>query len=1015
MKPWSRMADRLLLVLAVAFAFLAASFAARNSDLFLHLASGRLLAEGGYTFGVDPFAYTTGGAYWANHSWLFDLGLYAGHNILGGSALVVLKALAVAATAGLLLFLSRGVKPNWIAAGCVVVAILAMTPRLLLQPAVVSFLLLAVCLVLLRAGGRALFALPAVIVLWVNLDSWVLLGPVLVLLFAIGERFSLVSPGQRRLPLWLLPACLAACLCSPHHIHALALPAELSPAVWRSTLRQDSRFAGLFASPWQWGPLVSAGGLNLAAWAYFVLLGLGVLSFLVNRRACRDWRGPVWLVFALLAAWQARLVPFFAVVAAPITALNFGECVSPAALPRTGRIGALLLGLVLVALTWPGWLQGAYRRDRALRWEVVVDPSLHRAAETVRRWRRDGHLPAHVRTFAVHPDVAHYLAWFCPGEKTFFDSRWQLFLSIADQYERLSGLFGAVPIGMGHPGEAEAALQEHDIGCVVLYDPDLRRLAPGLRLVVGPGAAWELLHLDGQAVLLGWKKAMTGPLAALHSDVEHLPFGHGAEEVFPLPARWGPQTLAQPLPWWHAYLHPPSDPPWEAATAAILVRLNEDAAPDHRRQLQQRIACQTAEVLGLAPLAAGSVGGATSLAASLALGGHLLPDAAELPAGLPLLGTTAARRAVAARPDHAGAWLVLAEAYLALGRGTLEATAPGELQPLARVRHIQIITALTQAVTLDPDLTAAHDLLATQFLEQGQYDLALQHREAQLRLTRASGPAAGEGREAFARRLEQLTQAVEAIRGVVLDNEARFLVHSDGLAGSPLARARVAVQLGLPTKAVDDVLLRSHPDLYGIDGLRLLLDLLLQTGRAQSARDLLDREELRKSPTALGFVDISDDRRHIVYRFPAYDWFDVCQSAAAGDYDRAAGALERLRTRLEHEGERVRVRAIPAASWMMAAEVALGTSPFPLLSNLPTRLERERFLSVVVRNEFQVVERADLHVVEGLLLLEAGAVNRAAAHFHTALPLYSQAVTGPTLPGQLLALRYLREIKGGDW
>src|SRR5947209_15409150 len=87
-----RWPDAVLAALVLTFAFLAASFAARNSDLWLHLATGRLLAHGDYTFGTDPFAYTTPGIYWANHAWLFDLLLYAGHQALGGAALVALKA-----------------------------------------------------------------------------------------------------------------------------------------------------------------------------------------------------------------------------------------------------------------------------------------------------------------------------------------------------------------------------------------------------------------------------------------------------------------------------------------------------------------------------------------------------------------------------------------------------------------------------------------------------------------------------------------------------------------------------------------------------------------------------------------------------------------------------------------------------------------------------------------------------------------------------------------------------------
>src|SRR4051812_25725348 len=102
-----RRLDALLAVLVVAFACLAASFPARNSDFWRHLAAGRLLAHGEYTFGVDPFAYTTAGVYWANHAWLFDLALYLGFLALGGAGLVALKACGVAVLAGLMLRQSR--------------------------------------------------------------------------------------------------------------------------------------------------------------------------------------------------------------------------------------------------------------------------------------------------------------------------------------------------------------------------------------------------------------------------------------------------------------------------------------------------------------------------------------------------------------------------------------------------------------------------------------------------------------------------------------------------------------------------------------------------------------------------------------------------------------------------------------------------------------------------------------------------------------------------------------------
>ena len=47
----------------------------------------------------------------------------------------------------------------------------------------------------------------------------------------------------------------------------------------------------------------------------------------------------VWLPFAILAAWQARMILFLAVVAAPITALNFQDFLASLAAKKTGRQG----------------------------------------------------------------------------------------------------------------------------------------------------------------------------------------------------------------------------------------------------------------------------------------------------------------------------------------------------------------------------------------------------------------------------------------------------------------------------------------------------------------------------------------------------------------------------------------------------------------------------------------------------------------------------------------------------
>lgn len=269
-----RVLDGALAGVVLLFGFLAASFVARNGDLWQHLATGRLLARGDYQIGVDPFAYTTDGVYWANHSWLYDWLAYVLFDLAGGAVLVVLKALLVTVLAWVMLRVRRtdGGRIT-LPAACTLLALLALSPRLLLQPVVLSYCFLGLTLWLLwrapSVPGTALKRfgpLLGLFVLWVNLDSWFFLGPLLVACFWLGDR--------RRIPGWLLPASLAVCLLNPHHVRAFTLPVELSLVLARSGIRQDPRFQRAFASPWEVGEFLRpVAGVSLAAWAYFVLVG----------------------------------------------------------------------------------------------------------------------------------------------------------------------------------------------------------------------------------------------------------------------------------------------------------------------------------------------------------------------------------------------------------------------------------------------------------------------------------------------------------------------------------------------------------------------------------------------------------------------------------------------------------------------------------------------------------------------------------------------------------------------
>jgi hypothetical protein len=1015
--------DRLLTVLVLGLAFLTASFLARNSDIWFHLAAGRLLAQGQFTFGADPFAYTTALVYWANHAWLFDLVLYGLYNLVGGTGLVVLKALLVAALAGLLLGVSRPGGAAWVPVAATTLAVLAMSPRLLLQPACASYFLLGLTFWLLwrphaRQGAAGPSWLPFVFVLWVNVDEWFLLGPLLAALFWLGERLQ----GERRTPGWVVPAGLAACLLNPFTFHAFTLPAELSPVAWTAGLLQDVRFQPQFASPWQPAFLRAAAGGSAPALAYFALTALGLASFLVHRQALRGWRLVVWLPFALLAAWQARTIPFFAVVAAPITALNWQDV-----LAGRGRLAArLLLGPALLALcflTWAGWLAGPGRDGRHVAWGLLPDPSLQQAAEALHGWRRQGRLLPDERVFAVAPEVAHYGAWFCPGEKHFFDHRYQLFPGAAGDYEAVCRALepGLVP---DRPGAEEGSrdwrqvLRGHGVGLVVFYDRDPRRVLAVLDRLGDDREHWTLLGVAGQAVIAGWKEARPpGGFAPLAFDAERLAFGpqdEATRAALPAAPEQGPEPMPSPRGFWARLSRPPAAPTWESpAAAAFLGSFDGSEARRHRQRLE-------ADQLGLV---AGLAGLPAQPAEVFAVAFELAPSAplisTDRSPALPLLAVRAARRAVAADPEEAGAWLRLGQSYLRLSSATSEHSDEGSFPPLSQLRHTQIVTALEEALRLNPDLEDAHRELTSLYGRSNSLDLALEHRQEELRLTRRAGRRPGETEEAWADRLEQLEKDTARLERIVQDRRNRYAAGSRQMQGDRLQQAAGALRLGLPRLAAEEVLMPAPAEVLGLPGMKLELDLLLSLGRADDVRHTLAEEGVKAGKDKLPYNELPAPRGpggaplySIPYHWPAYEWLQALEAAGVGDYAEAGEALRAIRAglRVGHERLKARLRTFAPEEQLMLSGLLSG--PLPFLPAYAARRLVEQRSALQAGESVLRAQQADLCVLEGLLALEQGATDDARTAFAEAERLGAPPA-GPPAPygGRAIAADYLRRLR----
>ncbi len=310
--------EGILVVLLLTFAFVVASFRANNSDLFLRLATGRLIAGGEYSFGTDPFTFTSEGR-WVNHAWLFDVVCYLVFRfgeVGGGIALVVGKAVLMTLLAWLMLQAGtpKGER-RWIPVVCAVLALLVASPRMYLQPFVLSLVLLGATLYLLAHIGtrsRGIWLLPVLCLLWVNTDEWFFIGPLTIALFLLGEFIQQrmgrtpdsTDPEMTRSSLsvlgMVLAASLAACLINPYHIHAFILPPRSTPTWCKATRRANSSSARYSCRPSRNSTSSKTPGSARREWRFsllsFLVLSRSAALFSASRQARQADRAlrPAW-------------------------------------------------------------------------------------------------------------------------------------------------------------------------------------------------------------------------------------------------------------------------------------------------------------------------------------------------------------------------------------------------------------------------------------------------------------------------------------------------------------------------------------------------------------------------------------------------------------------------------------------------------------------------------------------------------------------------------------------------
>jgi hypothetical protein len=715
---------------------------------------------------------------------------------------------------------------------------------------------------------------------------------------------------------------------------------------------------------------------------------VGLFSFLVNRSRWSWQRALPWFALLVLSALQARLVPFFAVLAGPIAAWNLQEAFAGVSLSRPIRFAravAMAAGLALLVCAWPGWLQGRPFEPR--RWALEFSPSLERGARAIQQ----APLAGQPCLLHLSPVSANAFAWFAPGQKGVLD----------EQIAR------AIRNESAAPEDWRQRMRSSGATCVVLYDADRGRLYAAAEQLFGSPEEWPLLFLEGDLAIFGWHDP-TGEQGAESLPNHPLDLDRAAFSLdSPKAAREGPDRKPEPRRWWQAFFKP--FPPRTIDRDEATLRLFHAEALRRLPPLHHLAVWENSQAAGLvaAQRPGLGVGAIADFTIRRLLFQPLTNDSApspptgfdrarlwlqkeftrardDAPPAVIYLAVRAARRAVAANPDDGQAWVLLGETYLELLRATRERLWGLQLPELKQLRQEQASTALNQGLALQPNHAKAHHSLGELYREMGCLDLAVHHLNIyQTLVTRAGGRLD----EEFSSKLSQLAADV-AKRQKEYESQSR--------GKDVLDRALAAEQKKLTGKA-RDILLESHVSAFGARGMDLELELLLRTGRA---RDVLDWTSDHQKE-ALG---------------PRYHMLRARAAAAWGNYALAEEEYTQLmRTQTTApDGRPIRHRDTMA---LMIAQMVLNNQPKAVPWLRIWTFSHRDFLTQITTLAQGLKKIADAQVLQGLLALELGEVGDAEAFFREALSLWkneSSAASGAsmTFHGRVVAqdcLKWLEE------
>jgi hypothetical protein len=288
-----------------------------DGDPFWHIKAGSVMLEQQSLIDSDIFSHTAFGTPWTAHEWLSEIIMAGVHNVAGLEGIVCFFLLIAALSFWILFRITEKYANQWVTLGCVSFALIFSQGHLSARPHMFTWLFMLITLAILRSGGKRLYWLPLVLVVWSNLHGGFILGLVLQMIFIVGSvletHLSIKKPWkdalrQQKLPALVLLLSIIALGLNPFGYELLAFPFQVSKGVFSEMIKE-----------WKAPNLQEM-------WLFRLYLVAFVLLLTLAKRSA-TWTERLLIVFFLNAALtHIRHVSLMLIALAPFTARMLDCC-----------------------------------------------------------------------------------------------------------------------------------------------------------------------------------------------------------------------------------------------------------------------------------------------------------------------------------------------------------------------------------------------------------------------------------------------------------------------------------------------------------------------------------------------------------------------------------------------------------------------------------------------------------------------------------------------------------------